>query len=115
MNDKQVQIYGRGVYPIRTAARPAHLDPETARRGVEGYEYGYRGERRRSAPITFLAKAKAKASEDGPLLDFEQLLTLLLVKAFKDRGLSLSTIKRAAAKAQQDYPTLFVAPCIHYG
>jgi uncharacterized protein (DUF433 family) len=71
---------------------------------VEGYEYGYRGERRHSAPITYLAGIAAKQGEGGePLLDFEQLLTLLLVKAFKDRGLGLPTIRRAAGKARDVY------------
>lgn len=96
---QRAKVYGRGTYPIRIAARLAHLDPQTARRWVEGYEYGYRGERRQSAPISYLAQARL--AEGGSVLDFEQLLTLLLVKAFKDRGLGLPTIKRAAARAQQ--------------
>jgi uncharacterized protein (DUF433 family) len=96
---QRAKVYGRGAYPIRVAARLAHLDPQTARRWVEGYEYGYRGERRQSAPISYLAKARP--AEGGLVLDFEQLLTLQLVKAFKDRGLGLPTIKRAAARAQQ--------------
>ncbi len=40
------KIYGRGVYPIPVAARLAKLDTRTARRWVEEYQYGYRGERR---------------------------------------------------------------------
>ena len=96
-------VHGRGAYPIRVAARLAHLDPQTARRWVEGYEYGYRGERRQSAPISYLAKARQ--AEGGLVLDFEQLLTLLLVKVFKDKGLGLPTIKRAAARAQEVFGT----------
>ena len=47
-----------------------------------------------------------KSIEDGEvILDFEQLLTLLLVKAFEDRGLGLPTIKSAAARAQEVYKT----------
>ena len=77
---------------------------------MEGYDYGYRGERRHSAPITYLATAAVKKGGGEPVLTFEQLLTLLLVKTFKDRGLGLPTIKRAAAKAQADYnsPNPFV-------
>lgn len=95
-------VQGRGTYPIRVAARLAHLDPQTARRWLEGYEYGYRGERRQSVPISYLARAR---QEGGLVLDFEQLLTLMLVKAFKNRGLGLPTIKRAAARAQEVYGT----------
>ena len=100
---RQATVQGRGTYPIRVAARLAHLDPQTARRWVEGYESGYRGERRQSAPISYLAKARQ--AEGGLVLDFEQLLTLLLVKAFKAKGLGLPTIKRAAARAQEVYGT----------
>jgi uncharacterized protein (DUF433 family) len=98
--------YGRGAYPIRVAARLAHLDAMTARRWVEGYAYVTRGgERRHSAPITYLATVAQNGGDGDPVLNFEQLLTLLLVKAFKDRGLGLPTIKRAAARAQQVYGT----------
>lgn len=101
--DMRQTVHGRGTYPIRIAARLAHLDPQTARRWVEGYEYPYRGERRQSAPISYLAKARH--ADGGLILDFEQLLTLLLVKAFKKKGLGLPTIKRAAARAQEVYGT----------
>lgn len=96
-------VYGRGAYPIRLAARLARLNPATARRWVMGYEYGYQGERRTSFPIAYLDKFPA--AEGGPILDFEQLLTLLLVKTFKDKGLGLPTIKRAAARAREVYGT----------
>jgi hypothetical protein len=98
---QQAKVYGRGAYPIRIAARVAHLDAQTARRWVEGYDYVNRtGERRHSAPITYLATAAAKKGDGEPVLNFEQL-----VKAFKDRSLGLPTIKRAAARAQQVYGT----------
>jgi uncharacterized protein (DUF433 family) len=102
------QVYGRGAYPIRVAARLAKLDTQTARRWVDGYEYDYLGERRWSPPISYLAKSQSP--DGGQLLDFEQLLTLLLVQAFKSRGLGLPTIKRAAAKARMVYgsPNPFV-------
>ena len=92
-------INGRGGYPLRVAAAYAHLPPQTVRRWVHGYGYTHGGERRRSQPISYLARHEAS---DG-MLDFEQLLTLLLVKAFKSRGLGLPTIKKAAAKAQDVY------------
>jgi uncharacterized protein (DUF433 family) len=90
---------GLGGYPLRVAAAYAHLPTQTVRRWVQGYGYTHAGKRRRSQPISYLARP-----DDGDrLLDFEQLLTLLLVKAFKSRGLGLPTIKKAAAKAQDVY------------
>lgn len=101
------RIYGTGVYPLRVAAAYAHLPPRTVHRWIEGYDYKHKGEHRRSAPIASLARPE---SDEDRVLDFEQLLTLLLVKAFKDRGLGLPTIKKAAAKAQTAYhvPNPFV-------
>jgi uncharacterized protein (DUF433 family) len=67
---------------------------------LEGYDYDYKGQRRHSAPITSLARPGDPA--DG-VLDFEQLLTLQLVNAFRSKGLGLPTIKKAAAKAASHY------------
>ena len=95
------QTHGMGIYPIRTAARLAHLAPITVKRWADGYGYAYRGQSRRSPPITYLAGHEP--TEGERLLDFDQLLTLLLVKAFKDKGLGLPTIRKAAARASADY------------
>jgi hypothetical protein len=97
---------GEAVYPLGEAARLSHLSPLTVRRWLEGYDYKHKGERRRSQPVSYLAKAKTDADEPRthePTLDFEQLLTLMLVRAFRDRGLSLPKIKAAAAKARDLY------------
>ncbi len=93
----------RGAYPIGVAARLAHLAPLTVRRWVQGYTYQYQGERRRAKPVAYLSKGTGGGADT--ILDFEQLLTLLLVKAFKDKGLGLPTIKRAASRAQAVYGT----------
>jgi uncharacterized protein (DUF433 family) len=76
------------------------LEPQTVRRWIEGYEYQHKGERRKSAPVTYLARPTSGGEK---ILDFEQLLTLLLIKAFKQKGLGLTTIKKAAEKARRDY------------
>ena len=89
-----------GIYPIRVAARLAHLHPTTVTRRVEGYTYPYKGQTRSSGPVAPLAET---AANEDRLLNFQQLLTLLLVKAFKDKGLSLVTIKKAAARARDTY------------
>lgn len=93
----------RGAYPVRVAARLAHLAPRTARRWIEGYDYDYQGERRRSDPVAYLSHVAGEGA--NAILDFEQLLTLLLVKAFNGEGLGLPTIKRAARRAKDLYRT----------
>ena len=99
MNAEAAQVRGGGVYPLGVAARLAHLAPQTARRWIRGRDYVYRGDRRRSEPVTYLAKDLG----DETLIDFEQLLTLMLVRAFHRKGLSLQTIKKAAARAREKY------------
>ena len=100
---------GRGAYPLGDAARLAHLPPRTVRRWIEGYGYKHKGERRSSQPIAYLENARNRSGEKQgrgrpqPLLDFEDLLTLLLVEAFHRKALSLSKIKKAAARARDVY------------
>lgn len=97
----------RGAYPLREAARLAHMPTQTAARWVRGYDYTHKGERRHSMAVPSLAERSSARghvrSGAGPLLDFEQLLTLLLVKAFHSKGLSIQRIKKAASKAQETY------------
>ncbi len=88
------------VYPLAYAATLAGLDANTARRWVRGHAYPYKGERRKSTPVIHvpLARAGAKAG-----LSFEELLTLRLVRAFREKGLGLPTIKKAAQIAAERY------------
>lgn len=101
---------GRGIYPLREAARLAHLPPVTVQRWIGGYNYTHKGERRRSPPITYLEPTQDSAKKSTPaayrepqVLNFEQLLTLMLVQTFKKRGLGLPKIKKAAARAKEAY------------
>jgi len=97
----------RAAYSLLEAARLAHMPTQTAGRWVRGYAYMHKGERRHSMAVPSLAERSSARgnvrSGTGPLLDFEQLLTLLLVKAFHSKGLSIQRIKKAASKAQEIY------------
>lgn len=101
---------GQGAYPLGEAARFSHMPARTVRRWLSGYDYRHKGEIRRSEPVTYLAKVDWTAPPDAvpmrredQVLDFEQLLTLLLVSAFNRGGLGLPKIKKAAARARQLY------------
>ena len=100
----------RGTYPLAEAARLAHMRTRTARRWVEGYDYRRSGEQRRSEGVPYLLTDSAitesltrPGQRSAPVLDFQQLLTLLLVRAFHEKGLSLRKIKAAAARAKELY------------
>lgn len=82
------------------AARLVGLDPAAARRWAQGYAYSHNGERKQAAPVVQLIPSGNRGARG---LDFEQLLTLRLVRAFREHGLSLQTIRRAAQIAVSLY------------
>jgi uncharacterized protein (DUF433 family)/DNA-binding transcriptional MerR regulator len=95
------RLFGVGLYPLPEAARLAQIDPQTARRWVEGNRFVSRGAPRRSAGVV---KPALPRGEDGSrVLTFPELLTLRLVRAFRRHGLALPTIKRVAEKAARDF------------
>jgi uncharacterized protein (DUF433 family) len=108
MNVSTARVWREGAYPLRDAARLAHINPQTARRWIDGYGYTHKGRRLTSPPVTHLTQGKlsreTKAARPATTeISFEQLLTLMLVRAFKDRGLSLPKIKAASARAKAEY------------
>lgn len=88
------------LYPLPYAAALAGLDVNTARRWVRGYSYSHKGERRQSAPVVHLVSPGEGTRRN---LTFEQLLTLRLVRAFREKGLGLPTIKKAAEIAARHF------------
>lgn len=93
-------VLGIGLYPLPEAARLVQLDARTARRWAEGYPYRYQDEQRLSPGVMPLALPGAGKTRD---LTFAELLTLRLVRAFRQHNLGLPTIKRVAERAAQDF------------
>ena len=88
------------IYPLAYAAKLAGLDAATARRWMLGYSYNHKGEQKRSAPVL---QVLPHSTGSGAELTFEELLTLRLVRAFRENGLGLPTIKKAAKIASNLY------------
>ena len=108
INASTAPVWGEGAYPLRDAARLVHITPQTERRWIEGYGYTYKGRRLTSPPVAHLARERPATAVKlprsfAPNITFEQLLTLMLVRAFKERGLSLPKIKAASARAKAEY------------
>lgn len=99
---------GLGLYPLRDAARLVQLDARTARRWALGYDYTYHGAPRHSPGVMSLTDSSCAGDPD---LTFAEMLTLRLVKGFREAKLSLRTIKRVAEVAARDFgtPTPFVS------
>lgn len=88
------------LYPLAYAARLAGLDPQTAVRWTRAYAFKHRGQRRTSAPIVHMTSGNPP---EGKHVTFAELLTLRLVRAFRERGLGLPTIRKAAQIAAERY------------
>ena len=108
MNAIRPSELGLGIFPLTEAARLAQLDIRTAKRWALGYNYTHRGEARQSQGVMPLRLSQIGSGRD---LTFREMLTLRLVSGFRTTGLSLSTIKRVAERAAQEYgqPLPFVS------
>ena len=86
---------GGGVYTGREVARLSKLRTERISRWVRGYSYTIGTGTKSSSPPIFAADRPT----DGPLaLSFLDLVEILFVRAFLDLGVSMLTIRRAAAE-----------------
>ena len=95
----------RGTYPLKEAAKLAHMPPQTASRWSRGNKFNYKGELRQTRGVPSLSGRllSPTAARGAPVLDFEELLTLLLVRALQACGLGIQRIKKAAERAQERY------------
>lgn len=86
--------WDRAAYPAAEAARLVGLTPTRVRRWLKGYDYRYHEEVRRRGPVV-------KRSHHGPptYASFLDLIDLLFVKGFLDRGLSLQRVRKALEEA----------------
>jgi uncharacterized protein (DUF433 family) len=100
MNAAMPSPLGLGLFPLPEAARLAQLDVRTARRWAQGYSYTYQGERRVSPALMPLTLDQIRNEQD---VTFQEMLTLRLVRGFRQAGLSLLTIKRVAERAAKSY------------
>jgi uncharacterized protein (DUF433 family) len=96
------------LYPLRDAARLVQLDARTARRWALGYNYTYQNISWRSAGVMSVTDNPPAGDPD---LTFAEMLTLRLVRGFREAKLGLRTIKRVAEVAAREFrtPTPFVS------
>jgi hypothetical protein len=115
-SNEPVQALGRGVYSAseavrlvnfhRTNAEPSHcVSGKTISRWLRGYDYRLHGEIRHSDPLW----SPDYSNDDDVLeLSFRDLIELRFVKAFRDLGLGLPTIRecfmRAVEEVQDERP-----------
>ncbi len=90
--------FGRGIYSVSEAARLLRLPASTVRRWVAGYTFTYRGAPRFSEPLI----RGELGSRDGFVeLSFLDVVELLFIKNFHERGVSLPVIRKTARAAAE--------------
>jgi uncharacterized protein (DUF433 family) len=95
---------GEGIYTTGEIAKLARMAPQRVRRWVRGYSYRDRvGVKRRAGEVIQLSFGLG----EGPAeLSFHDLLEILFVKKFLAHGVSMPTIRKAAAAAAHDFETI---------
>jgi len=106
IEDSKSDVLGRGVYSAAESIRLVNFSLETGlslngisgrtlARWLRGYNFEVDGEARYSPPLWKLDYVNDEALE----LSFRDLIELKFVKAFRDIGLSLPTIRQCLLRA----------------
>jgi uncharacterized protein (DUF433 family) len=90
--------FGRGIYTVAEAARLLHLPPRKARRWAAGYDFTSHGAPRFSEPLIHREFQTAAGFVE---LSFLDVIEMLFIKAFHERGVSLQVIRLTAENATQ--------------
>ena len=93
-------LLGVGLYTLPEAARLLYVSAQKLRRWAEGYPFVSGGERRTAEPII---RRDLQSLDGEPILTFDDLLELYMIKLFRDAGVSLQTIRAAAEQAARIY------------
>jgi uncharacterized protein (DUF433 family) len=88
---------GVGLYTYPEAARIIGVKPGKLRRWVVEYRYRANGHYRHSEPVI------NRYFDDEPVLTFLEVVELLFVRLFRDEGVSMQMIRRAAERAAERY------------
>jgi uncharacterized protein (DUF433 family)/DNA-binding transcriptional MerR regulator len=94
----QDSAFGVGVYSFADAARFIDASARELRRWALGYSFAGRDGEQRSSPPLLASRQLAGTDYDG--IGFRDLLELRFIKAFRDNGVSLQAIRRAAENAR---------------
>jgi uncharacterized protein (DUF433 family) len=98
---KAKELIGKGLYSPAEAARLIHAPARKVRRWLYGVQDTSHGVRRRLDPLTEAVFSLAT----GEYLTFEGFIELLAIRAFREAGVSMKTVRRAHEKARARYET----------
>ena len=91
-------LLGVGLYTLPEAARLLHVKTQTLRRWADGYIFTKEDGSRNSNPVF---SRDLRDRFDRTIITFDDLLELYMIKQFRGEGVSLQTIRAAAANASK--------------
>lgn len=98
----QKSYLGVGLYTYPEAARIVGVSPAKLRRWATEFTYRLDSRHYQNKPVI------RRYFEDEPVLTFLEVVELLFIRLFRDEGVSMPTIRRAAERAAErfrsDYP-----------
>jgi uncharacterized protein (DUF433 family) len=94
-------LVGKGLYSPAEAARLMQTPARKVRRWLYGVQDSSHGIRRKLDPLT----EAVFCLKTGEYLTFEGFIELLAIRAFRDAGVSMSTVRHAHEKAKVRYAT----------
>ena len=95
----ETRLLGVGIYTVREAARLTKMSASRIRRWLRGYTYKAGGSLRRQAPVW---RSRMPDSDEGLVLDFQDLCEIRIVDAFVRAGVSLQHVRKVASKARAE-------------
>lgn len=95
-------LLGKGLYSLPEAAWLMGIPTAKLRRWADGYTFQHRGEDRFSKPVFQRDLVNGK---NRPTLTFADLIELKLVSMFREKGVSMLTIRAAAQAAVKRFDT----------
>ena len=98
----ETRLIGVGIYSVPEASRLTHVSAPTIRRWIKGYSYRVGDTERGTPPVWTRQLADI---EDEVSLGFLDLIEVRLIDAFRRRGVSWPTLKRAAEHAKVLFKT----------
>lgn len=93
---------GKGLYSFREAGRLLGVPTDKLGRWAQGKTWIHAGQMRELSPALV---ASVRELDERPTLTFADLIELLFVKGFREEGLPLPVIRKAAEQAARMYNT----------
>jgi uncharacterized protein (DUF433 family)/DNA-binding transcriptional MerR regulator len=95
-------LLGKGLYSLPEAARLLGVPTAKLRRWANGYIFQHRGKERYSTPVVH---RELSGTHNERLLTFADLIELKFVSMFREKGVSMITIRAAAKAASERFGT----------